>query len=208
VNTCTNFISNTGNATVYGISNIQSQYVVTCNTSVPVEFIYINAVKVNNEVTVSWATASETNNKFFLVERSNDGINFTTIGMVPGNNNSSQVHEYEYKDMATSSTVFYRVSQVDYDNSSTSSNVVKVMGENRLNVLCYPNPFSKEISVQVVSAESFDWSVTNNLGQEIMMEEGKNGATSFTFGQSLAQGVYFLKIQTPTETKMIKINKE
>jgi gliding motility-associated-like protein/uncharacterized repeat protein (TIGR01451 family) len=30
VNTCADFITNIGNATVYGISNIQSQYVITC----------------------------------------------------------------------------------------------------------------------------------------------------------------------------------
>ena len=35
VNTCTNFITNIATASVYGVSNIQSQYVITCGTTTP-----------------------------------------------------------------------------------------------------------------------------------------------------------------------------
>lgn len=208
VNTCTNFITNTGNASVYGISNIQSQYVVTCNTSVPVEFIYLSAVRINQEIKVSWATASEMNSHYFLVERSADGINFTTIGIVSGNNNSSQVHEYEYHDYSgTGNELYYRITQVDYDNTSTSTNVVKVESEKNLSVNCYPNPFNKEITVQVISESDFDLTVTNNLGQELISEENK-GTSQLVLGQNLAPGIYFLKIHSGTETRIIKISKE
>ncbi len=50
VNTCTDFITNIGKATVYGVTNIQSQYVVNCgaiNTCIPPTTVTISVSKPN-----------------------------------------------------------------------------------------------------------------------------------------------------------------
>src|SRR5690606_11530660 len=89
VNTCSDFITNIGYASVYGISNIASQYVVGCNAVTPVELIYFEASLVNQDAVLVWSTSQEINNDHFKIERSFDGENFETIGRVEGKGNSS-----------------------------------------------------------------------------------------------------------------------
>ncbi len=40
----------------------------------------ISALPKNNQLTVSWSTSSETNNAYFYIEASKDGVNFEKLG--------------------------------------------------------------------------------------------------------------------------------
>ena len=50
----------------------------------PVELMDFNVACNEGHVKINWATASENNNEYFTVERSDDGINFEIIGKVTG----------------------------------------------------------------------------------------------------------------------------
>ena len=63
----------------------------TIGSSLPVEFLDVNANADNDHVNVSWSTASETNNNYFTVERSADGMNFEPLANVKGAGNSNTV---------------------------------------------------------------------------------------------------------------------
>lgn len=71
---------------------------------------------------LSWSTVTETNNEVFFVEKSADGVRFSTIGKVDGNGTTSDVQEYKFLDIAaTSGKSFYRLKQVDFDGTSSFS---------------------------------------------------------------------------------------
>jgi len=47
---------------------------------------------------LNWATASETDNSHFVIERSYDAQSFEAIDRVEGNGTSSEVLHYDYTD--------------------------------------------------------------------------------------------------------------
>ena len=51
----------------------------------PVELLYFTASSSENGIRLHWSTASETNNDYFILERSIDGIQFGTLAKVQGN---------------------------------------------------------------------------------------------------------------------------
>lgn len=93
----------------------------------PVELLDFQATRYEDHVQLSWSTASETDNDFFDIERSEDGVTFQSIGTVPGQGTSSEVVHYTFDDNAPLSGVtYYRLRQVDNDGSYTYSLVISV----------------------------------------------------------------------------------
>ncbi|MHA6247849.1 beta strand repeat-containing protein [Pontibacter sp. CAU 1760] len=97
----------------------------------PVELISFSAVlNQTGDAELSWATASETNNSHFEVQRSEDGKLWDIVNQVTGKGNASTTSRYKCldSDFATvaAPVVFYRLKQVDFDGSYAFSKVVAV----------------------------------------------------------------------------------
>jgi bifunctional ADP-heptose synthase (sugar kinase/adenylyltransferase) len=93
---------------------------VGSNGTLPVSWISFTANANGMDAVLNWATATETNNKGFEVERSLDGSIFKTIGFVEGRINSGSVKNYRFTDnraleMFAGASVYYRLKQVDLD---------------------------------------------------------------------------------------------
>ena len=80
----------------------------------PVELIDQNVTCNNDYKTVSWATASETNNEYFMLESSADMQNWGVVEIVPGAGNSLKTLEYAVNDHNTLNN-YYRLSQTDFN---------------------------------------------------------------------------------------------
>jgi hypothetical protein len=92
----------------------------------PVELMIFNAKEVDGVVELNWATASETNNDFYTIERSVDGISFEGIGFVQGAGNSNAILEYKYSDYTPIEVAYYRLKQTDFDGRFSYSGIIKV----------------------------------------------------------------------------------
>lgn len=93
----------------------------------PVELISFEAAIIDNEVVLNWKTASETNNEYFSIERSIDGLNFSEIGKVEGMGNSIVVNAYEFIDANPYEGIaYYRFKQVDFNGAYEYSPVAAV----------------------------------------------------------------------------------
>jgi hypothetical protein len=100
-----------------------------------VEYLYFD-VKYNSENrtdVLSWATSNEWENSHFEIERSINGVTaWTKIGQVQGQGYSELPTEYSYTDTklpAFGGVVYYRLKQVDFDESFSYSvtKSIKVM---------------------------------------------------------------------------------
>jgi hypothetical protein len=107
-----------------------------------------------NKVELNWSTASEWNNDYYSVERSNDAIHFQTIGAIDGNGTTDQTHHYFFTDEHPHSGYnYYRLRQTDYDNHFTYSPIEAVKLSNdaegyQLNI--WPNPIHHTLNFQVL----------------------------------------------------------
>ena len=108
----------------------------------PVELLYFNAeVNEQKKVDISWATASELNNDYFVVQRSKDAINWQTVTEIDGAGNSNVFLSYATTDdLPFSGISYYRLKQVDIDNKTTYSDIRLVKLDVIDKISVYPNP--------------------------------------------------------------------
>ncbi|MBK8551011.1 MAG: T9SS type A sorting domain-containing protein [Ignavibacteria bacterium] len=173
----------------------------------PVELSsFVSAVS-NNNVTLNWSTATETNNSGFDVERSSVNGQWSKVGNVTGNGTSTVGHSYSFTDRNLSTGNYsYRLKQIDFNGNFEYFNL-----SNEVNVGVpanfelsqnYPNPFNPttKIEYQLPNDGSVNISVFDNAGKEVasLVNEFKSaGYYSVNFNAaSLSSGVYFYYIKT------------
>lgn len=160
---------------------------------------YSVVLQSNNVAKLQWRSSFESNSYKYVVLKSTDGRNFTTIGNVEAAVNSSKAISYSFEDkQVLDGAAFYRLQMVDLDGSFTYSKVVYVnnkRGTSRV-LSVFPNPFRSE--VQLVGAVSGDVNrgsirVFNAMGKEISYTI--SGANAITIDANAAPGMYILKIR-------------
>ena len=215
VSTVIDPVNKTATATISSLS-VWSVVDSTANV-VPVELMSFAArTDVKDGVILEWATASETNNYGFYIERSIDNENFNQIGFVIGSGNSSKEISYSYidADVYEVGTYYYRLRQVDFDGRFEYSGIVSVniKAPDKYTLLqAYPNPFNPITNIEFSLKENgyVRLMVYNTLGQVVqtLVDDYLNaGRHKVTFdARNLASGVYIYKIDVNgfTDTKKI-----
>jgi hypothetical protein len=164
-----------GNASVQ--CNDESVLEADCLIFLPVELTGFRAKedKKNKTVVLSWATASELNNKHFEVERAADGRNFEAIGIVGGNGTTTKANNYSFVDSRPIATAYYRLKQVDYDGGFSYSDLVlvKMAKAESAQVAAYPTIAKNEITVRFTGfeAQNGTFSVFNSQGKLVLTEQ-------------------------------------
>lgn len=115
-----------GNATGWGSATIlASAPAITapsgeqpCNTitclTLPVEMLHCKVRPSGDHMILSWQTATESNSRAFLVERSNDALQWTQIASIPAAGNSIERQTYSYTDLQPLAGInYYRLVQQD-----------------------------------------------------------------------------------------------
>lgn len=138
-----------------------------------------------------WTTATEQNNDYFIVEKSDDGINFYEIGEVSGAGNSSIAQSYEFYD-ETEGTAYYRITQVDYDGTRETFKVISYTGKSvssEVNVSVYPNPTSEFVNVE--ANDYVKMTLFNTAGKKV-----KESTSTSMEVQDVIPGAYIVQVQT------------
>lgn len=139
----------------------------------PVELLTFDAVPVEEDVLVTWATASEQNNDYFLVERSADAFHYEPIGKVNGSGTTSFTHDYRFTDTQPLVGVsYYRLCQTDYDGTTKCYEPVVIHRTmtGKGTVSFWPNPATDRffLSSNQTSREPVLLTVTDVGGREVI----------------------------------------
>lgn len=126
----------------------------TSSDPLPVELLSFKAWKARSGVSLSWSTASELNNKGFIIERTQNGTAWTDVGFIAGNGTSSIIRSYSFSDPSPLKGMnYYRLKQQDYDGLIKYSPVQAVQIDKLMNPLnLYPNPATEEVYIQTEEA--------------------------------------------------------
>ncbi len=92
----------------------------------PVELSRFDVADCSNNLPsacLKWETETELNNEEFVIERSTDAIMFDTVGSVLGYGTSTVHRTYQYEDMVSEGTYYYRLKQIDYDGHFEYSDI-------------------------------------------------------------------------------------
>lgn len=119
---------------------------------VPVELVSFNASVNKTGVTLTWETATETNNRGFEVERKIGSGSWAKIGFVEGNGTSTESSKYSFTDKPNTSNVKYRLKQIDLNGSYTYSKEIAVANGSIPSEFSlaqnYPNPFNPSTTIK------------------------------------------------------------
>jgi cytoskeletal protein CcmA (bactofilin family) len=174
----------------------------------PVELLYFESVVNPTSVKVEWATASEENNDYYSIERSQDGVNYELIATTPGAGNSTSVLEYSYIDKnPLLGRSYYRLTQTDFDGASETFNPIAVdfttLAEGKLRF--GPNPVNRgdkiRIETQTNGDEILNITVYNMVGEVVLSNEFNGSTFEFNLDQATRPGVYFIKVSSVTSQK-------
>jgi hypothetical protein len=190
------------------------------NNPLPVIYAYFKGVKQDNSVALNWATASEINSAYFELERSVDGKNFSGIGKIEAAGNSVKSNFYNYLDKDAlqlgAKALYYRLNQVDLDGNNEYSPVIIIHLDEQKAITVQsvmPNPFKNNLEINFAAATELNMEVqVSNLKGEIMFTKTLNTEAgmqkiNLAEAETLAEGIYFLKITTNGISEVHKLVK-
>jgi hypothetical protein len=186
---------------------------LTGGTALPINLIDFKAKASGDKVNLSWSTASETNNKYFTVERSSDGKSFEAVLKKDGAGNSSALSRYFATDFnPLAGTSYYRLRQTDADGKSTTSGsvAVAILEKDQFFSLS-PNPVQDYVAINYNSSSSnLKLSVTTLGGKYILIASGSIAELNAQLNAKvnlLPTGVYIIQLFDAGKTYTQKMMK-
>lgn len=182
----------------------------------PVELLHFNVEREGDNVQVSWGTSAEINNDYFVVERSENGLDYYLLGVVEsqtGNGNSNSNLFYDLLDSDPIHGIsYYRIKQVDLDGTSTIYGPRVVVFDHEMEwtettseLSVFPNPSKRGENIQIVSLGDFGKNqaikikVADVQGRTVYSDlatansEGQVRYTMFLDGK-LSKGFYLIEL--------------
>lgn len=184
--------------------------------SLPIELLSFSATELQNEIYLSWTTASEDNNSYFSIERSENGEVFNSIAEIDGAGNSNTIRKYRYTDKTPlDGRSYYRLKQVDFNGDFSYSPVesVLIVAKEEYSLSVSPNPVSKNEALRVEYSlpKSLKYGNLSTVSiydirgklylKEILKEEDNSFITTVS---DYAEGIYLVVLEASDGTKLTK----
>lgn len=202
--------ANTLGSNVYGFSNVTGlnnniRFTIGTTsmnaTPLPIELIDFTATLHDNKVDLNWSTASEKNNNYFTVERSENGLDFEPLSKIKGAVNSKTRLNYSEIDQhPLPATSYYRLKQTDFNGKVTSFEPVTVKNEapTEDQLIVSPNPSrgSFTITYKNIKTDNTLIVIRDMAGKEylskVIYRQGKESETDLDSEFDLPGGTYII----------------
>jgi hypothetical protein len=181
----------------------------------PIELLYFTGHAEATANIIEWATATEKNNQYQIVERSSNGIDsWTEVGRKAGAGNSTTPIAYKLTDAAPLSLCYYRLRAIDFDGTEQLSEIISIQRESDVFTIvnAFPVPVDKEVTLLVNTPVSGDVDVlvTDNSGKLLY-----KSSTTLTKGvnevkidmETLPSGTYMVTLDNGSARVMKQIVK-
>lgn len=181
----------------------------TLSSTLPVELISFTSENFSHGTVLNWVTATEINNDYFLVQRSENGSDFYEIGEVDGHGTVTETKVYYFVDhLPLAQVEYYRLKQVDFDGAYEIHQTIVVSSDRlarsvRMDI--FPNPASEKISLKSVRPLEYKELVLVDIsGKEVANLKNSLEGSGLVFETSLPQldrGLYHVQYTTSDGSK-------
>jgi hypothetical protein len=197
-----------------GLDMVAVTGVFITSTLLPTRFTGFSAINNDDNINLKWTVENANTADHYEIERSVDGIDFSTVQTINSVATTAGTMSYSVLDnvaSVSSKILYYRIKQYDKDGSFYYSKIVAVK-KNRIGstVLIYPNPVKRQLflSIQNTSDDMAIISVINATGKRVLQQRENlyNGNNSIAIEgvEKLSRGVYFISVNVDSESKIIK----
>jgi len=151
-----------------------------------------------SNVVIIWRTATEFNNDYFILEKSDNSMSFYEIAEINGSGNSNDEIEYIFvDDTKMFDNNYYRLKQVNYDGKVTTYDIINVLNCNdNIVVSVYPNPFIDELMLKIENYNGVvKYKIYDVLGHFLFENTLKDsGDFVIVENSNLVPGTYFVEV--------------
>lgn len=169
------------------------------SATLPVTGLEFNVSKQTNKALLEWKTFSEINNKGFQVQRSNNGVQFESIGFTNARGINGDGANYTFTDInPVTGKNYYRLKQTDIDSRFSYSQVRWVDFGKDAYTKAYPNPTQDVLYIN--TGYTFHDATMNIRGMngQLVKQIKINGAGTISIPvKDLPAGVYNVEISQP-----------
>jgi hypothetical protein len=192
---------------VDGVAGANCNYQIRATNSevtVAAYLKYFSAWKTAASNLLKWVTLQEFNNKYFEIERSTDGTNFTVIARINGELESYSEKLYQYEDRQPPVKCFYRLKETDIDGKEKYYKTIVVIRSDLPYIhLSIENPATNNLlmNLQTNTREEMNMKIISLSGilfvnETIKCKKGDNRI--FKDISSLPVGMYHLVVSGET----------
>jgi hypothetical protein len=203
--------SGVGSVTASGLSTFGPWVLTSLLSPLPIELLSFDGNCSGNDIVLNWCTASESNNDYFTVEQSVDGIDFTVIGIVGGAGTTNQKRCYQYQVNSAGNDInYFRLRETDKTSRSETSHIISVANcGHSTQALLIDSEGGKEMGViyNAASDEVLQLYIHNALGQVV---EAKALAIAKGYNNlrvdlsNLSEAVYYVSVFNAEEKLITK----
>ena len=179
----------------------------------PISFTSISAIQNGRAVDLNWRVTSQINVKEYIVEKSIDGLSFTSLGIKAAVPALEISVNYFWQDANPESGLsFYRVTSVDNNGVKTFSPVVKLItAKTKASIKVFPNPIVGN-NFQIHFAKQpqgiYQLRLINLYGQTIFTKtishDDGNAVYIIATGSALPKGLYQLAVINDQEDRWVQ----
>ncbi|MEX1190046.1 MAG: T9SS type A sorting domain-containing protein [Bacteroidia bacterium] len=181
------------------------------NNALPITLINFDGTCNGSMITVEWSTASESNNKMFFLEESEDAKSWSMVKTITGAGNSTTQKNYsESISSKYAGGSYYRLTQVDFNGNSETFDPIYINCEQSLSneLSISPNPAVDFVNVSITASEEMETQLTlfSTSGQILFSKQARLTKGSNTIRLDivdLPSGAYHLNV---TSNKKIEIS--
>ena len=183
----------------------------SANGPLPITLSTIKAYLLNSDISVDWTVSDEKNIKYYEVERSADGQQFTLTATVNARDNNGHSVNYQWLDGKPRAGInYYRIKTVGINGEIQYSTVVKVtIGKGSPEIKIYPNPVAGgKINLHFINLPTgnYEARIMNALGQVMLREQIKHVETTnnetIKLNKNIVSGTYRLEVNLPDNSEM------
>lgn len=198
------------------INSFSTFYFAKTGTILPLYLLSFKGTIHKTAADLQWSTQDERGTKKFVVQRSSNGRDFDSIGIVLAKGGAATTN-YSFSDAALyefiGSTAYYRLKIIDADGKDSYSSVVPLsLAGSKGIITVRPNPVFTDaiIGVNAPVNENANWQLIDNTGKVVMYNAVllKKGDNNIRVDVSrLPAGVYYLKISGNVINSKVKLQK-
>jgi hypothetical protein len=178
-------------------------------TSLPLNLLYFKGFPDNGQVTLNWATPSDNDAVFFIIQRSRDGSAWEDWQRQDADSTGATIHYYSAVDpMPYPGTSFYRLKQEDATGNVLYSPVVAISQNTTTGAITvFPVPATDNLTVGFPHPGNYLVELFNSIGRRVRPSLSSTGASLTIPVSGLPAGAYFIRIfhEGITETRTVLI---
>jgi hypothetical protein len=167
-----------------------------------------------DKVQLDWKVSNNQQAAYFDIERSTDGLNFTSLTRVSQKDMPGSIISYLYNDtrLPDGNVIYYRVKMTSVDQSISYSKVISITKTSRNNgISIYPNPVQDVLLIQMsvkhntpVDVSIYDASGKKVIHQTLLLSPG-NSVVSIDGMEKQPRGLYMVNVTAGEQTITKKI---